>query len=154
MPPTITAQQRNLLYEDILDRLSGIDDVRLAVCQEDYERAQRLGVAFSDDLRLVSEDLGWGEDGPGGTIELKTPPDILRRALGRMRDWALRIDASEEKERSELRESEERNHLVVEACRQVLTELDGTGANSEAKRFTDQQEAQGDARKEGGLERE
>lgn len=123
--PSITANQRNLLYEDILDRLSGIDDVRLAICNEDYERAQRLGIAFSDDLRLVTEDLGWGEDGPDETIELKTPPDVLRRAFSRMRDWALRIDASEEKERTELRENEERNHLVVEACRQVLVELDG-----------------------------
>jgi hypothetical protein len=57
---TITAEQRDLLYDEFLDRLSGIDDVRLAVVKEDYEAAQRLGMAISDDLRLVTEDLGWG----------------------------------------------------------------------------------------------
>ncbi len=125
MALTITATQRDLLYDDILTRLSGIGDIELAVDQDDYVTARRLGMAFSDDLRLMSEDLGWGEKGPAGVIELNTPPDVLRRALGRIRDVALGVDASEEKERAELRENAERNHLIVEACRQVLAELDG-----------------------------
>jgi hypothetical protein len=123
---TISAAQRDLLYDDILGRLSGIGDIELAVNQRDYATAQRLGMAFSDDLRLMSEDLGWSENGPGGAIELRTPPDVLRRALGRIRDVALGLDASEERERAELRENTERNHLIVEACRQVLAELDGS----------------------------
>jgi hypothetical protein len=31
MPLTITAEQRNLLYDDILDHLSGIGDIELAL---------------------------------------------------------------------------------------------------------------------------
>jgi hypothetical protein len=125
MSLTITAQQRDALYGRILDRLSGIGDVWLAACVDDFDAAERLGREYSDDLRLVLDDLGWG-DGIGTTVELTTPPDVLRRALTRLRDAAVSLDASQQAERAELRESEERNHLVVEACRQVLAALDET----------------------------
>ncbi len=124
MTPTITAEQRNLLYDEIVERLSGIDDVRLAVEKEDYEAAQRLGIAFSDALRLVTEDLGWGEKAPAEAIDLNTPPDVLRRALTRIRDAVLGLDASEAPQRLELRENQVRNELVLDACRQVLAALD------------------------------
>ncbi len=124
MTPTITAEQRNLLYDEILNYVNGIGDVRRAVSQEDYEAAGRLGLIYADILRLVNEDLGWEVDGSAETIELKTPPDILRRVLTQIRDAALGHDAIEEEERAERRENEERNHLVVEACRQVLADLD------------------------------
>ena len=122
MTLTITADQRDALYDQIVDRLNGIDDIWLAVRAENYELAERLGRAYSDDLRLVTDDLGWG-DGPGGPVELSTPPDVLHRALSRLRDAAMSHAASQEKEWSEFRQSEERNHLVVEACSQVLTDL-------------------------------
>lgn len=125
MPLTLTPQQRALLREDVLIRLDGIGDIELARRQGDYDRARRLGLAFSDDLRLMSDDLGWDEQGPDGAIELTTPPDVLRRALGRIRDLALGLDASEARERAELRANHERNRRILEACRQVLTELDG-----------------------------
>jgi hypothetical protein len=123
MSLTITAQQRDALYDRILDRFSGIGDVWLAVCAQNYDAAARLGREYSDDLRLVLDDLGWG-DGAGASIELTTPPDVLRRALTRLRDAAVSLDAIQQTEWAELRESRERNHLVVEACRQVLAGLD------------------------------
>lgn len=124
MSITITAEQRNLLYEEILDRLSGIDDVRMAVEKQDYEAAQRLGVAFSDDLRLVTEDLGWGESAPSKTIELKTPPDVLRRSLDRLCDRVQGIDAGEAEQRGELLANQERNQRVVDICCQVREDLE------------------------------
>jgi hypothetical protein len=123
MTPTISADQRNLLYDHILNRLSGIADVWRAVDREDYGAAQRLGVAVSDDLRLITEDLGWGEHAPGETIALKTPPDVLRRALARMRDEVQRVDAWEEEKRGELRENQEGKHLLAEVCQQTLAHL-------------------------------
>jgi hypothetical protein len=59
-----------------------------------------------------------------GAIELTTPPDVLRRALTRLRDAAVSLDTSQREERVEVRQAEERNRLVVEACQQVLTDLD------------------------------
>lgn len=108
-----------------MHRLSAIDDVRTAFEKGDFDAAQRLGVAFSDDLRLVTEDLGWGEDSPSETIELKTPPDVLRRSLSRTQEIVSGLDESEEETRSELRKNQERNQLVLDTCRQMLIDLDG-----------------------------
>jgi hypothetical protein len=123
MTITITAGQRDALYGHIRDGLSGIGDVWLALCAENYEVAERLGREYSDDLRLVTNDLGWG-DGPGGDIELTTPPDVLRRVASRMRDAVVGLRMSEEEERAEVREFEEHNRLVVETCQELLAGLD------------------------------
>jgi hypothetical protein len=124
MTPTITSEQRDALYEQILDRLSGIGDVWLAVCSENYEVAGRLGREYSDDLRLVLDDLGWGEGSAKG-IELRTPPDVLRRVLSRLHDTALTLEISEAPTHVEVHRLEERTHLVTATCRSVLAELDG-----------------------------
>lgn len=131
MPPpsthtnlTITAQQRDALYDYILDRLSGIGDIWLAVCAENYDTAKRLGREYSDELCLLLDDLGWDE-GIGGTVELTTRPDTLRRVFSRLRNSAASLVNSEEKERAEAQEFEERNRLVAEACQHVLAYLEG-----------------------------
>jgi hypothetical protein len=123
MTLTITAAQRKALYDQILDRLGGIGDVWMVVCAENFDAAQRLGREYSDDLSLVVDDLGWGE-GTNEPIELSTPPEVLRRALSRLRKAAVEHHASQADERAELREAEERDQLVVEACTRVLRELD------------------------------
>jgi hypothetical protein len=122
MKLTISAAQRDALYDQILDRLSGIDDVWFAARAKNYDAARRLGREYSDDLRLLTDDLGWGK-GRGGDVELSTPPDVLRRALSRLRDAAATHHASQEGLRAEIREAEERDRLVVEACRRVLADL-------------------------------
>lgn len=122
----ISAAHRDALYDQILDRLSGIGDVWLAVSAEDYEAATRLGREYSDDLRLILDDLGWGE-GPGRNIELKAPPDVLRRVFDRLREAAAKQRSSEEPEWAEARELEDRNRLVAEACDTVLAGLDASG---------------------------
>jgi hypothetical protein len=78
--PIITAAQRDALYDQILDRLSGIGDIEVAIQARDYEHAERIGREYSDDLRLLLDDLGIGE-GDGGSVELNTPPEVLRRVL-------------------------------------------------------------------------
>jgi hypothetical protein len=125
MNPRMSAAQRDALYDQILERLSGIGDVWIAVSSEDFEAAGRLGREYSDDLRLVLDDLGWGE-GPEGAVELETPPDVLRRVFSRLRDTATDLRAGTEQERAELRELDERHQLVLEACCQVLDDLDAT----------------------------
>lgn len=85
MSITITAEQRNALYEILLDRISAIGDVWIAVCAGHYEVANRLALAYADELRFIAEDIGWGDDPPGDPIELTTPPEVLQRVLGRLR---------------------------------------------------------------------
>lgn len=123
MTPTISARQRDALYDQIFDRLSGIGDVWLAASTERYEAAERLGREYSDDLRLILDDLGWGE-GSGGAIDLTTSPEILRRTFIRLGEAAKGLDAGQRQARDEFRLAQERNQLVMEACRQVLAALE------------------------------
>jgi hypothetical protein len=129
MSLTITAAQRDALYDQILDRLSGIGDIELAIQAENYDDAERMGRDYSDDLRLLLTDLGIG-DGDGQPVALTTSPDVLRRVLSRLRERAEKHSASLEPEWSEARNIKERNRLVSEACEAVLADLDGTATGS------------------------
>lgn len=120
---TISAAHRDALYEHILGRLSGIGDVWLAISRGDPDTAKRLAREYSDDLRLLLDDLGWG-DGLGRSIELTTPPDVLRRIFSRLREIAASQRVSEQAEWAELQAFVELYELVAEACQTVLAGLE------------------------------
>lgn len=124
----ITAGQRDALYDQILDRLSGIGDVWLATSTENYETADRLGREYSDELRLVLDDLGWGDGPDQQAIELTTPPNVLHRVFARLREGAISERAKKAAGWTESRELEERNRLVGEACEAVLGGLGAEGS--------------------------
>lgn len=123
MTIAITAEQRDALYELILVNLSGIEDVWIAASQEDYDTAARLGRAYSDDLRLILDDLGWGE-GEGEAVELRSDPEVLRRIFTRLLDTRAGQREAEQARRAEAREAERQLRLVDEACARVLSRLD------------------------------
>lgn len=127
--PAITAAQRDALYDQILDRLSGIGDIEVAIQARNYDYAERIGREYSDDLRLLLDDLGIGE-GDGGPVELNTPPEVLRRVLPRLRDGAMDHTSALEREVAEVFELKDRNRLVAEACEAVLSGLDGLEADA------------------------
>lgn len=123
--PEITAEQRDALYDQILDRLRGIDDVWMAASTGDYAAADRLGREYCDELLLVLHDLGWGDRADEGTIRLTTPADVLRRLFARLEVGAKGERTQKSAAWKEDRQLEERNRLVVEACRDVLRGLAG-----------------------------
>jgi hypothetical protein len=124
MAVTITAEQRDALYDRILDRLSGIGDVWLAAHSSDFATADRLGREYSDELGLVLDDLGWG-DGPGSdVIELTASPDLLRRVFGRFREAAASERDAQAEAWDEARSLQRRNHLIDQACISVLEALE------------------------------
>jgi hypothetical protein len=120
---TITAEQRDALYDRILDRLSGIGDVWLAANSQDFATAERLGREYSDELRLVLDDLGWGDGPDSGPVDLESSPDVLRRVFARLRDTTATERKAQATGWAESRNLEERNRLVSEACANVLREL-------------------------------
>ena len=63
--PTITAAQQDALRDQVLDRLSGVGDIELAVRSGDYSTAERIGAEYSDDLRYswTISQLGDEDDG-------------------------------------------------------------------------------------------
>jgi hypothetical protein len=123
MSVRITAAERDALYEQIIVRLSGIDDVWMAAEAEDFPRANRVAREFSDDLRLLLDDLGWGASS-SEPLELVTPPDVLRRVCTRLRGRAEAQRETEEEERAQWQQREEQTQRVLEACRRVLGELE------------------------------
>jgi hypothetical protein len=124
MALTVTAVQRDALYDRIVDRLSGIGDIWLAAESKDYETADRLGREYSDELRLLLDDLGWGGSlAESRPVVLKTPPDVLRRVFGRLRESTATERAAEATRWAESEMLEQRNRLVGEACDNVLRML-------------------------------
>lgn len=115
----ISAPERDALYDQIFVRLSGIDEVWLAAEAGDFERADRAARQFCDDLRLIIDDLGWGE-GSGEPLELATPPEVLRRVCARIQGRAEAEQALEEAERARSAAREERVEALLETCRRVL----------------------------------
>jgi hypothetical protein len=118
----ITAAERDALYEQIVVRLSGIDEVWIAVEAGDFERADQVGREFGDYLLLIGDDLGWGE-GSGEPLELTTPPEVLLRVCTRMRTRAEGEREQQEAERSEVQGREDRTQQVLSTCRRVLRNL-------------------------------
>ena len=126
MAVTITAEQRNALYDRVLDRLSGIDDILLAAGAEDFATADRLAREYADELMLICDGLGWGSSSESDVVELSTPPELLRRVFARLRDAAASEREAQARSWDESRSLEERNRLVDEACTSVLQTLDPT----------------------------
>jgi hypothetical protein len=132
MPVKITADQREALYVQVLDHLSGIADLWLAIDAGEYAKADRLGHEFADDLRLLLDDLGWPEQGrhsAEGCVELTMPPGELRRVIVRLREEAGEMFASTLPRSEEERALLDRTGLAVQACGRVLAALErGEGA--------------------------
>lgn len=116
--PQIDAEQRDMLYEAITDSLSGDSDVFIECKLGNFDRAQRLSSEYSDYLRVLHDDLGWG-DSSHESVRLTAPQDVWERTLTRIQSKA-RSDSRRHEERiSEL--EEERQHL--QALDSICTEV-------------------------------
>jgi hypothetical protein len=83
MGVTIRRDQRDAIYAAVTNHLSGIGDVWLAMEQETFAEAKRLGRVFAEDLRLL-EDLGWGETTDRDTLAITMPVGELAHAIARL----------------------------------------------------------------------
>ncbi|MDX6633909.1 MAG: hypothetical protein QOF06_112 [Solirubrobacterales bacterium] len=67
-PQILTPDERDALYRSLIVRLTGINDVYIAIEAEDWDLAERLSREFSDLLRLA-QDLGLGRGEPRGDTD-------------------------------------------------------------------------------------
>jgi hypothetical protein len=123
-PQILTPDERDALYRNVIVRLTGINDVYIAIEAEDWDLAERLSREFSDLLRLA-QDLGWGDE--RREAELTAPPNVLRGALSRLRERAETVEREEAAERKELAAQGKRNELLRDVCSRQLA---GLGKNS------------------------
>jgi hypothetical protein len=79
----IDRQQREAIYEEVINHLSGLGDVHINMRNGDHATAQRLRREFEEDLRLL-DDLGWAEDELAESYELTMPTDQLARVIRRL----------------------------------------------------------------------
>lgn len=121
MSITLSAEHRDALYGLVLIRLSGLGDLWPIVDREDFDEADRLGREFSDALRLILDQLGWGDGGDAVTLTM--PRADLERIFGRLREHAERARRQREQELAEEQGVLRSAQLAVAACDRVLSAL-------------------------------
>ncbi|HEX3735299.1 MAG TPA: hypothetical protein VHU86_09100 [Solirubrobacterales bacterium] len=125
----ITAEERAAILGHIFDHLSGLEDLYVAIQDEDFETAERLGQEYGDELRLL-EDLGWADPPTDETIRLTMPPEEVLRVFTRLRSDAEGLRRSEEREEAEVedarREHRNRAQRVTDVCNRVLDVVNRT----------------------------
>ncbi|MDQ2631339.1 MAG: hypothetical protein M3Y75_10295 [Actinomycetota bacterium] len=122
MTISIAKEERDALYERIVMRLNGINDVYTAVEDEDWAAAQKLGQEFSDLLRFVCDDLGWGE-GAEERLDLSAPADVISRAAETLRDLASTDREHFEMEKREAEAQENEARYLQQTCERLLGKL-------------------------------
>jgi hypothetical protein len=118
--PTITPAQRDAIHRQIINRLSTAGDLSMLVEEQDRAAARRLAREVADDLQLVLDGLGLGETTTGGDVELRLPPEQLRRTFSRLRERAVEEQEAISQRPSEAKAPYERALIVIETCDQVL----------------------------------
>lgn len=97
---------------------------------KDFATAERLGLEFEEDFRLL-QDIGWAEQDGRETFDLTMPTHDLMELLRRLRDEAVTIlvgsGSSEAQSRRDDADTYRRFQLGYETCETVLAELDPRG---------------------------
>lgn len=101
--PTISPLERDALYSQAMDLLSGNDS-----------SDRQVDPAFSDDLRQLLETLS--DIRPIGRVELLMSSADLRRVISRIH--------GELPENPEAKGRSERTRLVASTCKSILADLD------------------------------
>lgn len=115
----VSTEERDALRDLILDKLSGIDDLGLAISRKDHRKAEHLAQLYHDYLTVILVDLGWGDRGPSADA-LASPPEVVARVCGRLREAAESPHEFLKKDRLAAEQLEDRNRLVLEACNRAL----------------------------------
>jgi hypothetical protein len=124
---TIDRDQRDGLYELIRNHLGSVGDLwDVLERDKDFATAERLGLEFGEDFRLL-EEIGWKENEDRETFELTIPPHDLMEVLKRLHGEAERVllgSGTEREAREDDQETSERYQLGLDACEEVLVDLD------------------------------
>lgn len=124
---TISSAQRDGLYELARNHLGAVGDLWIALEEtEDFATAERLGIEFSEDFRLL-EDIGWHGREDRKSFELTMPAHDLMELLQRLHGEAERVlleSITERESREEDAATNERFRLGYDACEELLADLD------------------------------
>ena len=123
---TIDRRQRAGLYELVRNHLGAVGDIQIALEEnEDFATAERLGLEFGEDFRLL-DDIGWHPREDGDSFALTMPRHCLMEALKRLRGEAEEVLDESDTERESRQadaETDARFRLGMNACEEVLVDL-------------------------------
>ncbi len=124
---TITKDQRDGLYELVRHHLYSIEDLWIAFGRSrDYATAERLGIEFGEDFRLLA-DIGWAADDDRKSFELTMPPLDLIELLRRLHTEAEKVLVESGTERAASEDdarTDRRFQVGHDTCEEVLADLD------------------------------
>lgn len=121
---TINRDQRNGLYELVRNHIGSVGDLWDALeREEDFAKAEQLGLEFAEDLRLMVE-IGWAKNDARTEFELTMQLHDLMELLQRLQGEAgMLLGGWADEEREDV-ESKERFRRGYDACEELLTALD------------------------------
>jgi hypothetical protein len=124
---TIDCDQRGGFYELVRNHLGSIEDLWVAMERtKDFATAERLGLEFGEDFRLL-QDIGWSEYDVRESYLLTMLPHDLMELLRRLHDEAAQVlieSGAEAQSGREDADTDRRFQIGREACEKVLTDLD------------------------------
>lgn len=121
---TINREQRDGLYELVRNHLGSVGDLFDALERdEDFATAERLGLEFAEDFRLL-RDISWGEDDGREGFELTMPPHDLMELLQRLHGEAGLVLSGSSQESPEDAATNKRFQRGYDVCEKVLADLD------------------------------
>jgi hypothetical protein len=124
---TIDRHQRDGLYELVRNHLGSVGDLWHALEHDkDFAKAERLGLEFGEDFRLL-DNIGWKDKDDRESFELTIPPHDLMEVLKRLHGEAEAVlfeSGSERESREADAETNSRFQLGLDACEAVLVDLD------------------------------
>jgi hypothetical protein len=124
---TIDRDQRGGLYELVRNHLGSIEDFWVALERtKDFATAERLGLEFAEDFRLL-QGIGWSEHDVRESYALTMPPHDLMELLKRLHDEAAQIlieSGTEAQSSREDADTSRRFQIGYETCEKVLADLD------------------------------
>jgi hypothetical protein len=122
---TVTSDQREGLYELVRNHIGSVGDLFDALERDkDFVEAERLGIEFAEDFRLL-QDLGWGERDTRESVELTMPPHDLMEVLNRLHGEAEVVLAGANPSPEDA-ETNQRFLRGLDACETVLVNLDSS----------------------------
>jgi hypothetical protein len=130
---TIDRDQRAGIYELVCNHLYSIDDLWTALGRSrDYATAERLGLEFGEDFRLL-HDIGWAAEDDRESFELTVPRHDLMELLKRLHGEAEHVLAGSPTEREAAEDDARANERFLagrDACEALLADLDPRAGES------------------------
>jgi hypothetical protein len=124
MAITISREQRDAIYQELVLDLSGVGNIFHALNSDDYGKARQYRRRFEEDMRLL-DDLGWGPEQDADEFELTMPNPDLAGALRRLNDSARALLHTHIVEPIEERKYVERALIAQGAYGDVLAQIVG-----------------------------